>query len=206
MALSNTNTDMVNKNKWSDHYSRRAREEKWLARSVYKLEEIDKKYKLLHKRPLILDLGCYPGSWSQYCIKTIGKSGEVIGIDLKRPNHLSSPIFRFIEADILTSNIEWLANQIGQRDLVLSDIAPKTTGVSVADTSRSMELAQKAFEIALTVLNRNGHFLCKVFEGEELILFKKRFSDYFRYVRLIRPRAIRKRSREIYVLGQEFKK
>lgn len=204
--MPNTNTDMANKIKWADHYSRRAKEDKWLARSVYKLEEIDKKYNLLHKRPLILDLGCYPGSWSQYCIKTIGKKGGVIGIDLKRPDQLYSPIFKFLEADILTSNIEWLADQIGQRDLVLSDMAPKTTGVSVADTSRSMELAQKAFEIALTVLKKDGHFLCKVFEGEELRLFRKRFSDYFRYVRLIRPRAIRKRSREIYVLGQEFKK
>ena len=195
---------MGTKNKWADHYSRRAKEEKWLARSVYKLEEIDRKYKLLYHKPLILDLGCYPGSWSQYCIKTIRKKGEVIGIDLKRPDQFSSPIFRFIEADILTSNIEWLARQIGKRDLVLSDMAPKTTGVSLADTSRSMELAQKALEIALTVLKKDGHFLCKIFEGEDLKSFTERSADHFRHVRLIRPEAIRKRSREVYVLGQDF--
>ena len=81
----------MKESKWDDHYARRARSEKWLARSVYKLQEIDKKFKLIHRGDKLLDLGCYPGSWSQYGIKKVGPKGEVIGIDLTRADRLLSP-------------------------------------------------------------------------------------------------------------------
>ena len=97
---------MTTGNKWKDHYTDRAREENWLARSVYKLEEIDKKYRLIKQGSRILDLGCYPGSWTQFCIKRAGQGGKVIGIDIQRPDRVSSPNFRFIEADILAFNPE----------------------------------------------------------------------------------------------------
>ena len=197
---------MKKQNSWKDHYTDRAREEKWLARSVYKLEEMDKKFKLIGQGDQLLDLGCFPGSWSQYGLKRVGPRGDVVGMDLKKPDRLSASNFRFIKADILTVDPEWVLKEVGPRNAVISDLAPKTSGIPLADTSRSMELAKVALKIATAVLKKKGHFLCKVFEGEELRLFKKRFSDYFRYVRLIRPKAIRKRSREIYVLGQEFKK
>ena len=80
-------------NRWDDHLTRQARDEKWLARSVYKLQEIDNKYKLIGKGDRLLDLGCYPGSWSQYGIKKVGLEGDVVGIDLKRPNRLFYPNF-----------------------------------------------------------------------------------------------------------------
>ena len=187
--------------KWEDHYARKARDEKWLARSVYKLEEIDRRFGLIRSGARLLDLGASPGSWSQYGLKKVGSSGEVVGVDLKDTTRLSAPNFRFIKADILDLDVAWLYQEIGQRDVVLSDLAPKTTGIHVADTSRSTELARKAFEIALAVLAVKGHFLCKVFEGEDLGAFRNDVSRAFKQVRTVRPSAVRKKSREVYLLG-----
>ena len=192
---------MIKGNRWDDHYARRARDEKWLARSVYKLEEIDRRFKLIRQGYRLLDLGCYPGSWSQYCIKRLGSKGEVVGMDLKSPDRFSAPNFGFIKADVFTLDLEWLAGEIDPRDAVLSDLAPRTTGIRVADTGRSMELAEKALGIALAVLKEKGHFLCKVFEGEDLKSLRDKFSEFFDQIRLIRPSAVRKRSREVYLLG-----
>ncbi len=191
-------------NKWEDSYSRRAKQEKWLARSVYKLEEMDKKYQLIRQGDRLLDLGCYPGSWSQYGIKRVGPRGDVVGMDLKNPDRLSAPNFRFIKADIFTVDPEWVLTEVGPRDAVISDLAPKTTGISVADTSRSLELAKEALKIALAVLKKRGHFLCKVFEGEELKSYRDALSGYFSQVRSFKPSASRKSSREIYLLGLKF--
>jgi len=157
---------MIKRRTWADHYSRKAREEKWLARSVYKLDEIQRRYRLIRRGDRLLDLGCYPGSWSQYCLKAVGPRGDVVGIDMKRPDRLSAPNFRFIQVDICTLEPEHLRREIGTRDAVISDLAPQTGGIRVADTSRSMALAGKALETARTVLRKKGHFLCKVFENE----------------------------------------
>ena len=192
---------MARGNGWKDYYTKRAREEKWLARSVYKLEEIDRKYKLIRPGYRLLDLGCSPGSWSQYCLKRVGKEGEVIGLDMKKPDVLSADNFRFIEADILQLHMDWLFEKLGVMDAVISDLAPQTTGIAVADSSRSLALAERAFEIALAVLKTKGFFLCKIFEGEDLKAFRDRASNHFRRLRSIRPSAVRKRSREVYLLG-----
>jgi len=192
---------MIKGDRWEDHYTRRARHEKWLARSVYKLEEIDKRFKFIHQGDRILDLGCYPGSWSQYSIKRVGPKGEVVGVDIKKPDRLSAPNFRFIKADVFDLDVEWLEGEIDPRDSVISDLSPHTTGIRLADTSRSMELAGKALGIALAMLKRKGHFLCKVFEGEDLKGFKNEFTLHFNQVRSIRPSAVRKGSREVYLLG-----
>jgi len=195
---------MGKKDKWEDHYARRARDEKWLARSVYKLDEIDEKFKLMAQGHRVLDLGCYPGSWSQYALKKIGPKGDVVGVDLQEPDHLSAPNFRFIKSDVLRLDVAWLAKEIGARDVVISDLAPMTTGVKLTDVSRSVALARRALEIALTLLRENGHFLCKVFEGEDLKAFRNGLKKYFDEVRIIRPSAVRKGSKEVFVLGRRL--
>jgi 23S rRNA (uridine2552-2'-O)-methyltransferase len=196
----------MTKNRWDDYYARRASEEKWLARSVYKLQEIDKKWKLIRSGDKLLDLGCYPGSWSQYGLKKVGPKGEVVGIDLNLPERLSAPNFRFIKADVLNIDIEWLTREVEPRDLVMSDLAPQTTGITSTDTSRSMSLATSAFEIALALLRTKGHFVCKFFEGEELKAFRTKAKGHFDQVRHFRPQATRKRSREVYLVGVDFVK
>jgi len=191
-------------NRWDDHYARQARDEKWLARSVFKLQEIDKKYKLIRKGDLLHVLGCYPGSWSQYGIKKVGSKGEVVGIDLTLPERLSSPNFRFIEHDILTLDTEWLIREVGPMDVVISDLAPQTTGIKVTDASRSMSLARRALGIALVLFKKKGHFVCKVFEGEDIKVFRSGMSTHFRKIQTFRPKSTRKRSREVYMVGLGF--
>ncbi len=188
-------------NRWDDHYARQAKKDKWLARSVFKLEEINRRHKILKKGMKVLDLGCYPGSWSQYCIRSVGDGGLVFGIDLKKPERLSSANFRFIHADVFSLEIEKLTMETGAVDIVISDMAPSTTGIKTTDESRSLALAQRALEIARAALRKKGNFLCKVFEGEELKTFTSELSHNFRTIKLLRPKAIRKRSREVYVLG-----
>lgn len=192
--------------RWDDHYARRAKEEKWLARSVYKLIEIDRKLGLIGKGDRLLDLGCYPGSWSQYGIQKVGPKGEVVGIDLTRPDRLSSPNFKFVQADVLTLDIELLDLKAGSRDVILSDLAPQTTGIQSTDISNSMSLAKRAYDIALALLKKKGHFVCKTFEGEDLKHFRSEVSTRFSQVRLFRPKATRKGSREIYIIGLNFQK
>ncbi len=188
-------------NNWNDHYTRKAKEEKWLARSVYKLEEIDKKQRLIKNGDRVMDLGCFPGSWTQYILKKVGKKGEVIGIDLQELQKVSAPNFTFIKGDILALEIEHLLKDAGEIDLLVSDMAPKTTGNNITDCSKSLELAERALEISRVLLKKDRHFLCKVFEGEDFKEFKNTVLKYFEQVRLFKPSAVRKRSREIYLLG-----
>ena len=189
---------------WDDYYTRRARDEKWLARSVYKLQEMNERFRLIQRGNRLLDLGCYPGSWSQYGVKKVGREGSVIGIDLQKPDRFSSKNFRFIEGNVLGMEMEQITGEVTPRDLVMSDMAPATTGVSAIDTSRSMELAERAFGIACSLLKKRGHFLCKIFEGEGIKTFRSEIGDHFQKVQMIRPKAIRKRSREVYIVGLSF--
>lgn len=188
---------------WDDHYARRARQERWLARSVYKLQEIDKKFNVIHKGDRVLDLGCYPGSWSQYGIQVAGAQGEVVGVDLHEVCHISSSNFLFIRDDALALDPIRLKAKIGLFDAVLSDLSPETTGIKERDKAQSLLLAKRAFEIAFVLLKKKGRLVCKVFEGEGLGDFKSQVGCCFRITRSIRPSAVRKGSKEVYVIGLE---
>ncbi|EFK09602.1 ribosomal RNA large subunit methyltransferase J [delta proteobacterium NaphS2] len=191
-------------NRWDDHYTEKARKEKWLARSVYKLQEIDRKFKLIRRNDTVLDLGCFPGSWSQYVIGKVGKGGNVVGIDLQKPKAFNPPNFTYMKADIETVDPEQLSARIEPRNLVLSDLAPPTTGIRDTDASRSLFLAERAAEIARMLLKPKGHFVCKIFEDEALKDFKKDLGPAFGQIRLFRPKATRKRSREVYLVATGF--
>jgi 23S rRNA (uridine2552-2'-O)-methyltransferase len=131
----------------------------------------------------------------------VGPKGDVVGVDLKKPDRFSSPRFRFIEADVLSLDMEWLRKQVGTRELVISDLAPATSGIAVTDTSRSIELARRALDVALAVLKKGGHLLCKVFEGPEVKAFRDELAGHFARVQTHRPSAVRKASKEVYVLA-----
>ena len=199
------NRSMKNRT-WADHYTRRARKENWLARSVYKLSEIDSRFRLIRKGNRVLDIGCFPGSWSQYGIRQAGRQGEVIGIDIQTPEQVFAPNFTFIQADMMSVDPEWLYGNIGPVDVVISDLAPKTTGHAATDAARSMQLAKKAAETAFLLLKKRGRFLCKIFEGDnDLNKLKTDVSAHFCKARLARPKATRKRSREIYLVALDFR-
>jgi len=191
-------------NRWDDHFARQARSENWAARSVYKLEEIDLRFKILKQGDRVLDLGCFPGSWSQYALKKVGSPGRVVGVDTRGPLELPYDNFTFIKQDVFDLDPYRLAAESGKVDVVLSDMAPSTTGIRNTDAARSMELALRALEISMKVLSNRGRMVCKAFEGEDIGRLRNMAAAGFRDLRLLRPTATRKRSRELYLIGINF--
>ncbi len=149
-----------------DRFTRAAKADGYLARSVFKLSEVDRKLGLLRAGQRVVDLGCFPGSWSQYVLEPVGPSGRLVGVDLKAPE-LGGGVF--IAASVLDVSAEELRAAIGgEADLLLSDMAPNTTGVAFSDHVRQMDLVRRALELAQQVLRPGGSFFVKVFDGEEV--------------------------------------
>jgi 23S rRNA (uridine2552-2'-O)-methyltransferase len=184
-----------------DHYFKRAKEEHYLARSVYKLMEIDKKWRLLKSGMHVLDVGCAPGSWSQYILKHLGK-GRVIGIDLMKTVAVQDERFTYIQADVLSSDIEDLVYPF-RFDLVLSDAAPGTTGSGFADAQASLRLVERVFGLAVEVLNTGGSVVAKIFQGEDVKEFADGLREDYARVSMFKPKSSRKESRELYIIAQK---
>ncbi len=189
-----------------DHYFREAKREGFSARSVYKLEEIDKRVRLLRSGQRVLDLGCHPGSWLQYCARVVGKRGLVVGVDTRQvsielPSHV-----HFLQADVFEVSPADLHHLSRVFDVVLSDLAPATTGIRSVDSNRSHMLFQRALTLADHLLEPGGHFLAKVFQGSGFDAITQQLKGKFRKVRVIKPRATRKVSKEIYLLALDKKK
>ena len=184
-----------------DYFYHKAKKDKYPARSVYKLEEIDKKYRLIQKGIRVLDLGCSPGSWSKYCSNKIGEKGLVVGIDKEKTKVecLSNTVF--IKGDILKLDL-YSVKQVSQEfNVVLSDLAPSTTGIKEVDQVRSLELAEAAYNIALKMLKANGHFVCKLFQGPDMNKLLNEMRNKFMWVKTTKPSSSRKESSEVYVIG-----
>ncbi len=187
-----------------DFYFKKAKQEYYPARSVYKLKELDQKYRLLREGDVVLDLGAAPGSWMMYASKIVGNEGRVIGIDIQQLKILLKENMTFIQGDI--TNSETLEKiKRNKFDVVLSDMAPKTTGIKVVDTERSLELSKMAFNVALLALKNGGNFVFKIFESDGADKFVKDIRRYFKLVKRIRPQAVRKKSKEIYIVCKNFR-
>ena len=194
--------------RWTDHYSERAKKERYPARSVYKLKEAQQKFRLIKKGDRVLDLGCSPGSWLLYAAELTGKRGRVLGIDLKAVPVKLPLQAEALTADILTIDRAWLDRlQLASRyHVVLSDMAPATTGNKGLDAARSFQLCQAALSIAEMVLKPGGSFLCKIFQGEEFKEFSDIVRNRFKRHKIFKPRSSRKESKEIFVVGLGYKK
>lgn len=190
-----------------DYYFKKAKQENYVARSVYKLEEIDKRHRLFKTGQTVIDLGAAPGSWSQYVHKKIGNSGKILGIDLQ-PVSLTLPNAIFIQADIEQTDYEVLFKDNGilsPIDVVISDMAPKTTGIKSADQARSLALCEMALAVAIKTLKLNGNFVCKFFHSGDFDIFRKQMRTYFAKVDAIKPKGTRQESKEIFLIGIGFK-
>lgn len=191
--------------KWNDDpFTKKAKKENYEARSVYKLEEIDKRENVFSGVTHVLDLGAAPGSWTQYCLKKIPSHGKVIAVDL-------SPLgFNHEQVLFLQKNIEELdlvpVIRDTQIDLVLSDMAPKTTGVHDTDVARSFDLASLALESAKKFLKPGGTFIVKLFMGDSFEEYRSLLRGCFTQVRILRPESTRKHSREVFFVAKGFKK
>ena len=186
---------------WQDHYSRKAKKEKFPARSVYKLQEIQRRYNLIKKEDKVLDLGCFPGSWLLLAANLTGTKGRVVGIDLqpvttKLPAHV-----RVYTADILTLNNDIFRSEGQDFNVVISDMAPATSGNKHVDNARSFNLCQAALSTVQDVLIFGGSFVCKIFQGEDFKAFSDLVKGSFNKTRIFKPQSSRKASREIYIIG-----
>ena len=190
-----------------DHYFLKAKKQHYLARAVYKLEEIQKKYKILRAGCRVLDLGAAPGSWIQLARGVVGQSGLIVGIDLKPIEHPFPNRVVTLQGDIFDREFveEALRGHLPFH-VVLSDMAPATSGIKVADSARSALLFERAFEIACWALQPGGTFLAKIFHGSEFHQLLAQLKQQFGRTRVIRPEATRKQSREIYILAMNLKR
>ncbi|RJS76099.1 RlmE family RNA methyltransferase [Candidatus Bathyarchaeota archaeon] len=186
-----------------DYYYKKAKEEKYRSRAAYKLLQAVKKYKFISKGDVVVDLGAAPGGWIQAASRIIGKNGFVLGVDLK-------PIKPFLQDNIQTVigdiNEEETLQQIlsilpEKADVVISDVSPNISGIWEVDHARQIDLAEQSMKIALKVLKPSGNFFVKVFQGDMFDDFVKKVKEHFRVVKIVKPKASRAKSSEMFVLG-----
>lgn len=194
---------LSNKRARKDHFHRRARKKGFRARAVFKLQDIDQKYGLLTPGARVLDLGCAPGSWLQYCRTQVGPSGALVGID-RAPLEEPVPGARLLVGDVFEVPPEELLGDLAAFDVVLSDMAPDTTGIRHVDQARSETLFERALELAEATLAEGGHFVGKLFQGPEFPALVTRCRQQFAAVKNVKPPASRSRSIEQYVVARGF--
>jgi 23S rRNA (uridine2552-2'-O)-methyltransferase len=192
--------------KYQDHYFHRAKKEQYLARAVYKLEEIHSKYRLLRPGDRVLDLGAAPGSWMQLTSRLIGSKGLLVGVDLKKIDHVFPAHVVALQGDINDPDfLERLRKEFAPFDVILSDMAPSTSGIRVADSARSALLFERTLELVGLLLRPQGRFLSKIFQGSEFHDLLVQVKKSFPWVKVVKPDASRKESKEIYILAMRFK-
>ena len=192
------------RNTWQDHYSRKAQKENYAARSVYKLQEIQKKFGLIRKGDRVLDLGCAPGSWLKYAAELTGSKGNVTGIDIKPVTVKLPPHVNVYQGDVSAPDAA-LVEKLGKPfNAVISDMAPNTTGNKDVDAARSFHLCEAALNLCHDVLTLQGVFVCKILQGELIQEFSDSVKAKFKRQHLFKPKSSRKASKEIFVIGINF--
>lgn len=190
----------------SDPYVKRSQVEGYRSRSTYKLSEIIDKEGLMKTGMTVVDLGSAPGGWSQWVAKKVGSTGKVVAIDLLEMEPVAG--VNFILADFSEeAGLNAVIDAIGgaKVDLVISDMAPNLTGISITDQARLFTLGEMALEFAVKFLKPNGVFLVKVFQGAGFEPFVKLMRANFRHVAAKKPDASRDESRETYLLARDVK-
>lgn len=198
---------MANVYSESDYWTKKAFKEGYPARSVYKLEEINKKFSLFNSSAHILDLGAAPGSWTTFLLKTLNQNAIVVSVDLKPlDNKIKDERLTFIQGDMQDKKIIKEIEEKSPFDAVICDVAPYTTGNKALDVARQNDLAFMAKDYAKKMLKNGGAFITKIFQGQEMNLLMKELKNYFETVRTFKPIACRKNSIETYIIGKNFKK
>jgi len=183
-----------------DAFTKAAKARGYPARSVFKLEEIDRRVRLLRPGQRVLDLGAAPGSWSLYAAQRIGPSGRLLAVDLTPITVPLGPGARFSQGDALSLANEDLA-LFAPYDVVLSDMAPKTTGSKLADQARSFELFMRALEVAAALGAPGGAFVGKLFMSDDFTQARDAMRALFAEVKVIRPEGTRSSSFEVFLVG-----
>ena len=191
-----------------DYYYRKAKEENYRSRATYKLFQAIEKYHFIKNGDVVVDLGAAPGGWTQAARKNVGSRGFVLGVDLKPVEPFPRSNVRTIIGDINEQEtLEQILSMLPRKaDVVISDASPNISGIWEVDHARQIDLAHQSLKIALETLRPLGNFFVKVFEGDLLVDFINKVKRHFEVVRIIKPKASRAKSSEIFVLGMHLKK
>ncbi|RQD57642.1 MAG: RlmE family RNA methyltransferase [Desulfonatronovibrio sp. MSAO_Bac4] len=193
--------------KYQDQYFKKAKRDNYPARSVYKLKEMDKKFHLLDINQKVLDLGAAPGSWTMFAAQKVGEKGIVLAVDLNEPNVSFSDQVSFVQGDVFEeggpAQTEMESN--APFDIVLSDMAPKTTGIKFTDQAKSFTLAIEALYVARKFLKAGGSFVVKILEGPDIQELQKEIRLSFKKLKHFKPKSSRAESKEIFLVGLEYK-
>jgi len=190
-----------------EYYYRKAKEEKLRSRAAYKLLQAVEKRQFIKPGDVVVDLGAAPGGWIQASRKTVGSEGFVLGVDLKPIQPIDQPNVRTLIGDVTDPQTVEQIRELLPRpaDAVISDVSPSISGIWELDHARQIDLAQQSLRIATSVLKPNGNFFVKVFQGDMLNEFVREVKRHFAFVKLIKPKASRARSAEMYVLGMNLR-
>ena len=194
------------KEHFDDEYVQRAKKEGYRSRAVYKLIEIQNKDRLIKPGMTLIDLGAAPGSWTEYAVKLLGKTGRMIALDILPMEPI--PGVQIIQGDFREDDVlENLLAAMGEEkaDLVFSDMAPNISGMEVVDIPRAYYLAELTLDLSQRVLKPGGGILVKLFQGEGFDVFHKALKENFSRVVIRKPKASRTRSREVYALATGYK-
>ena len=194
------------KEHFDDEYVRRAQKMGYRSRAVFKLEEINKKDKLIRSGMTVVDLGAAPGSWSQWAVDTVGLNGKVIACDILPMDSIAG--VDFLQGDFREDAVlDALLKRIGENkvDVVLSDMAPNMSGNAAMDQPKSMYLVELALDMCRSVLVKEGSFIVKVFMGSDFDTFIAEVRKLFKTVKVRNPDSSRARSREVYLVATGFK-
>lgn len=186
--------------KLHDHYFIKAKDEGYAARSVYKLKEANEKYGFIKQGYAVLDLGASPGSWTKYAMEQTGANGRVVAVDINPLKNQGNCLF--LQKSVFEVTSDEICQGVARFDVVLSDMAPKTTGAKDVDHLRSIALCECALELAKKVLKGSGVFFCKIFQGRDMDAFVRQCKESFKEVRLFKPKSSRSESVEIFVFAK----
>ncbi len=188
-----------------DPYVQQARREGWRSRAVYKLQQIDEKERILRPDMVCVDLGSAPGSWSEYVSSRLKQRVRIVAVDLLPMDAI--PAVQFVQGDFEEDAVfQELLDAVGKdgADLVLSDMAPNISGIKGVDQPKSMYLVELALDMARQILKPGGSFICKVFQGEGFDQFVVDARSSFKKVRVMKPKASRAGSREVYLVARNY--
>ena len=185
----------------NDFWGDKAKKEGYPARSVFKLEEIDRRAHLFKTGQRVLDLGAFPGSWTMFAAKRVGPKGYVLGVDIQEFRGGLPPNAEIRHLDIRALDV----TEIGRFNVVMSDMAPSTTGARSGDQAKSFELFMLALDAAKATLHPGGHFVGKIFQGPDFENARKAVRELFETTRIIKPDASRAESYETFLIGLGFR-
>jgi len=192
-----------------DALYQKAKQEGYRSRAAYKLIELDKKHSLIRKNSVVLDLGCFPGGWLQVALNKVGKSGKVVGIDLREVEDFPASLgnLEILLGDLYDEEIQGKIREIiqGRANVVLSDMSPQLTGIRFQDAARSSALVELAFYYAQLFLVPGGSFIAKIFPGTECEELAKEFRPAFKSFSRTVLKSSRKTSKEVYFVGTGFR-